>query len=148
MCVPAYGCVCVSRASVLMCTDDACCLSCVHHVSRCVCLGTKVWEERPNCQHLCPCPQCGSAGVCCLACRWVYVQGYLDPALGGCPCSWALQDGSVGRAELPVLRRAKVALFSEASAQTLQGRTWGLQGETLALKPMNSPRDSGVLISP
>lgn len=78
---------------------------------------------------------CGSAGVCCLVCRWVYVRGCLDPALGGCPCSWALQDGSVGRAELPMLRRAKVALFLEASTQTLQGRTWGLQGETLVLKP-------------
>lgn len=155
MCVPVYGCVCVST-SVLMCTDDvcalvclhACCLSCVHHVSRCVCLGTKVWEERSNFQHLCPCPQCGSAGVCCLVCRWVYVQGYLDPALAGCPWSWALQDSSVGTAELPMLRRAKVALFSEASTQMLQGRTWGLQRETLVLKPMNSPRDSGVFIFP
>ena len=43
-------------------------------------------------------------------------------------------------AELPVLRRAKVALFSEASTQTLQGRTWGLQGETLVLKPTHCLR--------
>ena len=84
-------------------------------------------------------------GVCCLVCMWVCVRGCLDPSVGRCPRS-ALQDGSVGRAELPVLRRAKVALFSEASTQTLQGTTWGLQGETLVLKPTHCLRIDPVTL--
>lgn len=40
LCICASMCVC---AAVCL---HVCCLNCVCYVSRCVCLGTKVWEQR------------------------------------------------------------------------------------------------------
>lgn len=126
MCAPWYVCTYAALAMYIMCL----CLS--GHQSLGIVAKLPIFVSMPT-MWVCRC------GVCCLVCMWVCVQGCLDRAVGECPRS-ALQDGSVRRAELPVLRRAKVALFSEASTQTLQGRTWGLQGETLVLKPTHCLR--------
>lgn len=62
----------------------ACCLCCVHHVSTFVCLGTKVWEWRPNFQYLCPCPQCVGLLVCVALCVGGCMSGgvWIQPWVG------------------------------------------------------------------
>ena len=132
MCAPWCVCTYAALAVYIMCL----CLS--GHQSLGIVAKLPIFVSMPT-MWVCRC------GVCCLVCMWVCVRGCLDPSVGRCPRS-ALQDGSVGRAELPVLRRAKVALFSEASTQTLQGTTWGLQGETLVLKPTHCLRIDPVTL--
>lgn len=101
-------------------------------------------------------------GVCPSACL-VHVWGICQTVPGsgpGSPCSWAPQNGDVGRValvplptlELPMLRRAEAALVPEAPAQTLRGRPGAPGGNTVSkadtLQMNRGPPHCGPHLSP